>query len=126
MRVTVTGVKIKSFVSMGKHKMSLGRYSFTRKEVSLPDVQRLGFLLDRIGAVSPADPSALWLSMQPHRKIILRPGGPRETLSEGARRRFPVSRPDPYHAGHAEEFMRNAVVIKRSHSVELDRERLAC
>ena len=48
--------------------------------VRLPDVQRLGFILDQIGAVSLADPLATWLSHHPHRKVLLRPRGPRKTV----------------------------------------------
>jgi len=44
--------------------------------VRLPHIQRLGYLLDRIGAVALADPLASWLSLRPHRVVFLRPESP--------------------------------------------------
>ena len=47
--------------------------------VRLPDVQRLGYLLDRVGARKLADPLAEWISLRPRRAVLLRPGGSPDT-----------------------------------------------
>lgn len=41
-----------------------------------PDVQRLGYLLDAVGAIEAADALARWLSGRRPRAISLQPGGP--------------------------------------------------
>ena len=42
----------------------------------LPDVQRLGFLLDSVGESELAEPLASWLRDRCPRTVLLRPGGP--------------------------------------------------
>lgn len=44
--------------------------------VSLPYVQRLGYLLDAVGERELADPLAEWLEAQKQRVVLLRPGEP--------------------------------------------------
>ena len=44
----------------------------------IPDAQRLGYLLDLVGARALADPLAEWLSGRPRRSIFLRPDGARD------------------------------------------------
>lgn len=46
--------------------------------VRLPDVQRLGYLLDSVGAGDLAVPLAAWLASRRPRIVPLRPGGPKE------------------------------------------------
>ncbi len=43
--------------------------------VRIPDVQRLGYLLDAVGVSALADPLARWLQTRPRRAVRLRPGG---------------------------------------------------
>ena len=42
--------------------------------VRLPDVQRLGYLLDALGESELADPLAKWLASRGPRAVALRPG----------------------------------------------------
>jgi len=44
----------------------------------LPEIQRLGHLLEHVGAVETARPLAEWLSGKPRRSVLLRPDGPRK------------------------------------------------
>jgi hypothetical protein len=48
-------------------------------KVRLPDVQRLGYLLDTIGESEIADPLADWLRQRPRRAVRLRPDGRKRT-----------------------------------------------
>ncbi len=45
----------------------------------LPEVQRLGYLLDHVGAGEIAHPLARWLAGRPGRAVLLRPDGPRKS-----------------------------------------------
>jgi predicted transcriptional regulator of viral defense system len=47
--------------------------------VRLPEVQRLGYLLDTVGKPELADPLADWLKQRPRRAVRLRPDGRRRT-----------------------------------------------
>jgi predicted transcriptional regulator of viral defense system len=42
----------------------------------IPDVQRLGFLLESVGESGRAEPLASWLRSRRPRTVLLRPGGP--------------------------------------------------
>lgn len=62
-----------------------------RKDVEIAHVQRLGHLLDTVGAASAARPMAAWISEQRPRRVLLRPGSPRRIHEEDPRWRVSVN-----------------------------------
>lgn len=65
----------------------------SRKDVELAHVQRLGHLLDAVGAASAAKPIAAWISEQRPRRVLLRPGSRRPIGEEDPRWRVSVNEP---------------------------------
>ena len=59
----------------------------------VPTVQRLGYLLDVVGAEAIAAILAEWLASRPHRAIPLRPGRPVEPASLNSRWNIWVNEP---------------------------------
>lgn len=65
--------------------------ALARKDVEIAHVQRLGHLLDAVGAASVARPMAAWLSEQRPRRVLLRPGSQRPIREEDPRWRVRVN-----------------------------------
>jgi predicted transcriptional regulator of viral defense system len=62
-----------------------------RQGVEIAHVQRLGHLLDAVGAASAAKPMAAWISGQRPRRVLLRPGAQRPIRDEDPRWRVSVN-----------------------------------
>jgi predicted transcriptional regulator of viral defense system len=59
----------------------------------IPSAQRLGFILDRVGARQIAEPLRQWIDRQSPRPVPLRTNGPREKGEEDSRWHVVVDRP---------------------------------
>ncbi len=64
-----------------------------RKDVEIGHVQRLGHILDAVGAASAAKPMAAWISGQRPRRVLLRPGSQRPIQEEDPKWRVSVNEP---------------------------------
>ncbi len=62
-----------------------------RKDVEIAHVQRLGLLLDSVGAASAAKRMAAWVSAQRPRRVLLRPGSRSPIRQEDPRWRVDVN-----------------------------------
>jgi predicted transcriptional regulator of viral defense system len=62
-----------------------------RKDIEIAHVQRLGHLLDAVGAASAAKLIAAWISEQRPRRVLLRPGSRRPIREEDPRWRVSVN-----------------------------------
>lgn len=68
-----------------------GLLAVARKDVEIAHVQRLGHLLEAVGAAATAKPMAAWISAQRPRRALLRPGSPRRVREYDPRWRVSVN-----------------------------------
>jgi predicted transcriptional regulator of viral defense system len=54
-------------------KVDASRLAKLAKKIAVPDVQRLGYLLEQVGASALAEPLATWLKKRRYRSVLLAP-----------------------------------------------------